>query len=167
MQRICRMARQRGILTIVDGAHAVGHFPYTIRDLECDYYGVSLHKWMLAPMGTGFLYVRKDRIAPTWPLQAAAATQDTDIRKFEEAGTMPAAPKAAIGEALAFHQAIGAERKAARLRYLTLRWANRLKAESPRSTAFQPGAGPDVGSRQRRDRRHRCAEDLLVCVGQI
>lgn len=131
VQRICRMARQRGILTIVDGAHAVGHFPYKISDLEPDYYGVSLHKWMQAPLGTGFLYVRRERIAPTWPLQAAAASRNDDIRKFEEVGTAPAALKAAIPEALAFHQAIGGERKAARLRYLTLRWASHLK-QNPR-----------------------------------
>jgi selenocysteine lyase/cysteine desulfurase len=73
------------------------------------------------------LYVRKDRIAGTWPLQAAPERRDNDIRKFEEIGTSPAATKAAINEAIAFQQAIGIERKAARLRYLTLRWANELK----------------------------------------
>ncbi len=129
VQRLCRMARQRGILTIVDGAHAVAHFPFKLRDLECDYYGTSLHKWLCAPVGNGFLYVRKNRIAATWPLQAAAATQNHDIRKFEEVGTIPAAPHAAIAEALAFHQAIGTDRKAARLRYLTQRWANALKSD--------------------------------------
>lgn len=131
VQQLSRLARQRGILTIVDGAHATAHFPSKLRDLECDYYGTSLHKWLLAPIGTGFLYVRKENIAKTWPLQAAPARQDTDIRKFEEIGTSPAATKAAIAEALAFHQAIGAERKAARLRYLTLRWADQLK-QNPR-----------------------------------
>ncbi len=125
--QLSRMARQRGIVTVVDGAHAVAHFPYKLRDLECDYYGTSLHKWLLAPTGTGFLYVRKDRIANTWPLQAAPEREDKDIRKFEEIGTSPAATKAAIAEALAFHQAVGAERKAARLRFLTLRWANQVK----------------------------------------
>ncbi len=131
VQNICRMARSRGLITIVDGAHAVAHFPFQLRDLEMDYYGTSLHKWLLAPTGTGFLYVRKERIAKTWPMQAAPERRDTDIRKFEEIGTSPAATKAAINEALAFHQAIGVERKAARLRYLTLRWANRLK-QNPR-----------------------------------
>jgi isopenicillin-N epimerase len=125
--QLSRMARQRGIVTIVDGAHAVAHFPYKLRELECDYYGTSLHKWLLSPTGTGFLYVRKDRIASTWPLQAAPEREDKDIRKFEEIGTSPAATKCAIAEALAFHQAVGAERKAARLRYLTLRWANQVK----------------------------------------
>ena len=128
VQNLARMARARGIITIVDGAHAAAHFPFKLRDLEMDYYGTSLHKWLLAPTGTGFLYVRRDRIAKTWPMQAAPERDDNDIRKFEEIGTSPAATKAAINEALAFHQAIGTERVAARLRYLTLRWANKLKA---------------------------------------
>src|SRR5213593_2878500 len=124
---LSRMARQRGIITIVDGAHALGHFQFKLSDLGMDYYGVSLHKWLLAPLGTGLLYVRKDRIASTWPLQAAPERHDTDVRKFEEIGTSPAATKAALNEAIAFQQAIGIERKAARLRYLTLRWANELR----------------------------------------
>jgi len=127
VQRLSRLARSKGIVTIVDGAHALGHFPFKLRDLECDAYGVSLHKWLLAPIGNGCLYVRRDMIPKFWPLQAAPEQQDTDIRKFEAIGTHPWAIRAALGEALAFHQAIGAERKAARLRYLTLRWANALK----------------------------------------
>jgi selenocysteine lyase/cysteine desulfurase len=63
-------------------------------------------------------------------MQAAPERRDTDIRKFEEIGTSPAATKAAINEALAFHQAIGTERVAARLRYLTMRWANKLKTNA-------------------------------------
>ena len=138
---LSRLARQRGITTIVDGAHAMGHFPYKLRDLEMDFYGVSLHKWLLAPTGTGLLYVRKDRIASTWPLQAAPERRDNDIRKFEEIGTGPAGTKAAINEAIAFQQAIGIERKAARLRYLTMRWANELK-KNPRiklHSSLEPG----------------------------
>jgi selenocysteine lyase/cysteine desulfurase len=127
VQRLSRLARERGLISIVDGAHAAAHFPFKLSDLECDYYGTSLHKWLLAPHGTGFLYVRQERIASTWPLQAATARQENDIRKFEQIGTNPAGVKASIAEALAFHQAIGAERKAARLQYLTHRWADRLK----------------------------------------
>jgi selenocysteine lyase/cysteine desulfurase len=96
-------------------------------DLDCDYYGTSLHKWLLAPHNTGFLYVRRERIVPTWPLTAAPERRNNDIRKFEEVGTIAAAPFAAINEALAFHQAIGVERRAARMHYLSLRWANKLK----------------------------------------
>jgi selenocysteine lyase/cysteine desulfurase len=127
VQRLSRLARSRGITTIVDGAHALGHFPFKLRDLECDAYGVSLHKWLLAPIGNGCLYVRRESIPKFWPLQAAPARQVDDIRKFEAIGTHPWAIRAALGEALAFHQAIGVERKAARMRYLTLRWANALK----------------------------------------
>src|SRR5678816_537574 len=111
VQRLCRMARQRGITSIVDAAHSVAHFPFKLSELECDFAGTSLHKWLLAPHGTGLLYVRKDKIASTWPLQAAPERRDTDIRKFEEIGTSPAATKAALNEAIAFQQAIGIQRK--------------------------------------------------------
>ena len=126
VKRIADEARKRGIKTIVDGAHAFAHFPYKVADLGCDYYGTSLHKWLLAPIGTGFLYVRKENIASLWPLTPAALTKANDIRKFEEIGTHPAANHNAIAEALTFHEGIGSERKAARLRYLRDRWATRL-----------------------------------------
>jgi isopenicillin-N epimerase len=128
VQRISRLARSKGIVTIIDGAHALGQFPFKLRDLECDAYGVSLHKWLQAPLGNGLLYIRREMIPKFWPLQAAPEQQDNDIRKFEAIGTHPWGIRAALGEALAFHQAIGGDRKAARLRYLTLRWANALKA---------------------------------------
>jgi selenocysteine lyase/cysteine desulfurase len=137
---IMRMARQRNIEVIVDGAHAYAHFPFTRDDLECDFFGTSLHKWLLAPHGTGFLYVRRDRIADIWPLMAAPSSMDGDIRKFEEIGTHPAANHNAIAEALAFHEGIGAERKAARLRYLRDRWMRPLEGK-PRvqlHTSFDP-----------------------------
>jgi isopenicillin-N epimerase len=126
IKRICQMAHARNIPVIVDGAHAFNHFPFQISDLDCDYYGVSLHKWTCAPIGTGFLYVRKSRIASTWSLMASSDKQDNDIRKFEEIGTHPAANHNAISAALIFNENIGIARKAARLRYLRDRWANRL-----------------------------------------
>jgi selenocysteine lyase/cysteine desulfurase len=127
VKRICQMGRERGIEVIVDGAHAFAHFPFKHSDLDCDYYGTSLHKWLLAPHGTGFLYVRKSKIKNLWPLMAADKSLDQDIRKFEEIGTHPAANHNAIAEALTFHEGIGIERKAARLRYLKNRWARRLE----------------------------------------
>jgi isopenicillin-N epimerase len=126
VRRICDMAHARNIPVIVDGAHAFNQFPYKISDLNCDYYGVSLHKWTFAPIGTGFLYVRKSRIKETWALMASVERNDEDIRKFEEIGTHPAANYDAICEAITFNQNIGIERKAARLRYLKDRWTNRL-----------------------------------------
>jgi selenocysteine lyase/cysteine desulfurase len=131
IKRICDMAHSRNIPVIVDGAHAFSQFPYKISDLDCDYYGVSLHKWCCAPVGTGFLYVRKSRIAQTWSLMASGPQQANDIRKFEEIGTHPAANHDAISEALIFNENIGIDRKAARLRYLRDRWAHRL-AQNPK-----------------------------------
>jgi isopenicillin-N epimerase len=127
IRRIVRLARERSIEVIVDGAHAYAHFPFRRDELECDYYGTSLHKWLLAPHGTGFLYVRKEKIPKIWPLMAAPTEMDGNIRKFEEIGTHPAANHNAIAEALTFHEGIGAERKAARLRFLFNRWAKRLE----------------------------------------
>ncbi len=112
----------------------------TNQDLDCDFYGVSLHKWMLAPIGTGFLYVKKNRIKGLWPLMAAEAKQDDDIRKYEEIGTHPAANHNAIAEAIVFHRGIGVERKAARFRYLRDRFMKRLAA-NPKfviNTSFDP-----------------------------
>jgi isopenicillin-N epimerase len=127
VKRIVQMARARGLETIVDGAHAFAHFPFKHADLDCDFYGTSLHKWLLAPFGTGFLFVRKNRIKDIWPLMPADEKLDNDIRKFEQIGTHPEANFLAIAEALTFHEGIGPERKAARLRYLFHRWAKRLE----------------------------------------
>lgn len=126
---IVTMARAKNIEVFVDGAHAFAHFPFTRDSLDVDYYGTSLHKWLLAPIGTGFLYVRKDRQKKIWPLFAAVPEQDDNIRKFEEIGTHPAANHNAIAVSLAFHRALGAGRKYARLVYLRDRWAKRLLTE--------------------------------------
>jgi len=128
VKKICDAARAKGVKTIVDGAHAFAHFPYKASDLGCDYYGTSLHKWLLAPIGTGFLYVRRENIEGLWGLTPTSAGRAKDIRKFEEIGTHPAANHNAIAEALSFHDGMGIERKSARLRYLRNRWADRLKA---------------------------------------
>ena len=127
VRQICRLAREQGIETIVDGAHGFAHFPFTRDELDCDYYGTSLHKWLLAPVGTGFLYVRKEKIPSIWPLMAAPEQMDDNIRKFEQIGTHPIAIRGAITEAVTFHESIGIERKAARLRYLRRRWSEGVR----------------------------------------
>jgi isopenicillin-N epimerase len=140
VKAVCDMARARGIETIVDGAHSFAQFEFTQKDLGCDYFGTSLHKWLYAPKGTGLLYVKRDKIEKLWPLMAAEPTQSRDIRKFEEVGTHSAAPRLAIGEAMLFHNGIGAKRKEARLRYLSRYWMNRLK-DVPKigfNTSFDP-----------------------------
>jgi isopenicillin-N epimerase len=138
VRKIVDIARPLGIEVFVDGAHAFAHFPFKRDELNCDYYGTSLHKWLLAPVGTGFLYVRKGKQKDLWPLMAAAKEQVNDIRKYEEIGTHPAANHNAISAALAFHRGIGVERKAARLRYLRDRWAKRLVKESARIRVLTP-----------------------------
>lgn len=127
VKAVCELARARGIETVVDGAHSFAQFHFQQKDLGCDYFGTSLHKWLYAPKGTGLLYVKRDKIPTIWPLMAAESKQIGDIRKFEEIGTHSAAPKLAIGEALLFHNGIGGKRKEARLRYLSRYWMNRLK----------------------------------------
>jgi isopenicillin-N epimerase len=126
VREICALARSRGITSIVDGAHAFAHVPFDFSEIDCDFYGASLHKWLSAPIGTGMLYVRKDRIEKHWALMAAPPEMDKDIRKFEEIGTHPAAIHNATLEALEFHHQIGAQRKFARLAYLKNCWAERL-----------------------------------------
>jgi selenocysteine lyase/cysteine desulfurase len=138
VREVVALAREHGAETFVDGAHAFAHFPFRRDDLGCDYYATSLHKWLLAPVGTGFLYVRKASIPRIWPLMAAGESMSGDIRKFEEIGTHPAANHNAIAAALAFHRAIGADRKVARLRYLRNRWASRLADATPRARLLSP-----------------------------
>ncbi len=140
VRRIVQHARERGIPVLVDGAHTFGHFPFTRDDLDCDYFGTSLHKWMNAPVGAGMLYVRKEKIAGVWPLfgqttpKKPATSHDADyhddIRKFEGIGTHPAGHRLAISEALTFHASVGVERKASRLRYLRDRWADRVASHA-------------------------------------
>jgi isopenicillin-N epimerase len=127
IKEIAAIAHSKGIPFICDGAHSFSHFPFKLKDLDCDFFGTSLHKWTYAPIGTGFLYVNKDLIPKVWPMMAAPESMDNNIRKFEEIGTHPAANHNAIAEALAFNEGLGLERKAARLRYLHKRWINRLR----------------------------------------
>lgn len=128
IKNICDLAHQRGIEVVVDGAHSFAHLDFTRQDLDCDYFGTSLHKWLLAPKGTGLLYVRKDKIETIPPLMSApSGRRKANIRKFEQVGTHPAAPILAIAEALSFHTVIGSKRKEERLRYLKDYWAERLR----------------------------------------
>ena len=150
IREIVEMARRYDVPVIVDGAHAFAHFPFRHEDLDCDYYASSLHKWLFAPIGTGLLYVRRERIGDLWPLMASRADQRDDIRKFEEVGTHPCPNILAIADALTFHQGIGAENKAARLVYLRDRWA-RPAVEHPKvrlHTSFEPGRACGIATVQ-------------------
>ncbi len=127
VKKICEIARARGIEVFVDGAHSFAHLNFKQKDLGCDYFGTSLHKWLLAPKGTGMLYIKRDKIKKIWPLMAAPENMKNNIRKFEEIGTHPASIYLAIGDALTFHNGIGSKRKEARLRFLKNYWAEKLK----------------------------------------
>lgn len=127
VQKICQMAKKRGIEVLVDGAHSFGLLDFTIPSLGCDYFGTSLHKFLSAPVGTGMLWVRREKIAGIWPLFCNGKPQGDDIRKFETIGTRSFAIEQAIGEALNVHNAIGTKRKEERIRYLKNYWAERVQ----------------------------------------
>jgi len=129
VREICDLGAKHGIPVVVDGAHSFTQFAFERDDLACDYFGNSLHKWLLAPVGTGFLYVRKPLIKDLWALMGFDESFDDNIRKYEEIGTHQAAVHNAIGEALTFHEMLGQERKTARLRALRSRWTEKVLDE--------------------------------------
>jgi selenocysteine lyase/cysteine desulfurase len=103
------------------------HVPFKLADLGCDYYTASLHKWLMAPPGNGFVRIPRDRIPRVWPLTPPWTDDPTNIRRYEDVGTRTQANRIAMAEAITFNDGIGLERKSARIRYLRDRWANRLK----------------------------------------
>jgi selenocysteine lyase/cysteine desulfurase len=127
VRKIVDMAHARGVDVMVDGAHAFAHLDYRIPDLGADYYGASLHKWLGAPLGTGLLYVKKDKIAKLWPIFSEFSIPDDDIRKLNHTGTHPAHTDLAIENAIDFHNGIGSARKEARLRYLQNYWVKQVR----------------------------------------
>ncbi len=123
--KIAREARKRGIKVISDSAHSFAHLNFKIPDLEVDYFGTSLHKWLCAPLGTGMMWVKKDHIASLWPGLSPVDPKSDDIIKFENLGTRNMAAELAIGKAIDFHNMIGSDRKEERLRYLKNYWLNK------------------------------------------
>lgn len=147
VKKIAREARKRGIEVIVDGAHSFGQFVFRIDELDCDYFAASLHKWLYAPIGSGLLYVRKEKIKNLYPLFAASDPKSDDIRKFEALGTRPFYIEQAIGKALEFHTLIGGERKEKRLHYLKNYWMEKVKniPGVKLKTSFHPKWGCAIG----------------------
>ncbi len=128
VKKIVDMAHSKRVDVMVDGAHAFAHFEYKIPNLGCEYYGASLHKWLGCPLGTGILYVRRDKIPSLWPMYGDwRMTDDTDIMKLNHTGTHPVHTDLAITNAIAFHNSIGGHRKEARLRYLQNYWTNKVR----------------------------------------
>ena len=127
VKKIAQMAHAHGIEVICDSAHAFGLLDYKIPDLECDYFGTSLHKFLSAPIGSGMMWIKKDKIEKIWPLVCNDKPHSADIRKFETLGTRSFPIEQGIGEAINFQNAIGSKRKEERIRYLKNYWAERVK----------------------------------------
>jgi selenocysteine lyase/cysteine desulfurase len=127
VREIADMAHAKGAEVIVDGAHSFGLMDFKIPDLHCDYFGTSLHKFLSAPIGSGMMWVKKDKVEKIWPLTCYGDPHSPDIRKFEALGTRSFPIEQGIGEAINFHEAIGSLRKQERIFYLKNYWATRVK----------------------------------------
>lgn len=127
VRKITDMAHERGVEVMVDGAHAFSHISFQMKNLDCDYYGTSLHKWLSAPLGSGMLYVKKDKIDNVWPLLAERDLEPNDIHRLNHIGTHPVQTDLAILDAIEYQNAIGLERKEARLKYLQHYWTSQVR----------------------------------------
>ena len=128
IKKICQMAHQKGVKVMVDGAHCVGHFEFDIKDLECDFYGSSLHKWLAVPLGTGMLYVADEHIDILWPIFAEDKREAGDIARLNHTGTIPVYHDLTIENAIDYYTMLGGARKEARLRYLQEYWTKKVRA---------------------------------------
>jgi selenocysteine lyase/cysteine desulfurase len=127
VRKICDMAHAKGVEVMVDGAHAFAQLDFKVSDLNCDYYGTSLHKWFSVPMGSGFLYVRKGLSDKIWPLMAEAPTEPGDIMRLNHKGTYPVHMDLVMKDARDYHDAIGIQKKEARLRYIQRYWSDQVR----------------------------------------
>lgn len=130
VRKICDMAHSKGVDVMVDGAHAIAQIDFKIRDLNCDYYGASLHKWLGVPLGAGLLYVRKEKIQKVWPLIADNEKDLNNIKRLNHTGTVPSATDLTISDAIDYYLMIGIKRKEERLRYLQQYWTSKVRGLS-------------------------------------
>lgn len=137
VRKICDMAHAKGVKVMVDGAHAFAQIDFKISDLNCDYYGTSLHKWLSVPLGAGFLYVKKGSASDLYPLFAESDLPEDDIYRLNHIGTHPVHTDLAILNAIGFHEKIGIKRKEARLKYLQDYWTSRVR-DLPRVSVNTP-----------------------------
>lgn len=127
VREVVAMVREHGADVIVDAAHSWGQLDFNIPDLGADFAGFCLHKWIGAPLGTGFLYIRKDRLGDIDRVFADETYPAGDIRSRVHSGTIDVAPVLSVPAALEFHNAIGTAAKEARLRYLRDRWVHAVR----------------------------------------
>lgn len=127
VRKIAAMAHERGVEIMLDGAHAVGHFTFNMHELDCDYYGSSLHKWLSVPLGAGMLFVKKENISKIQPLLAPFDMNLKTIGYLNHIGTHPAATDLAVVDAIEFQNKIGGKRKEERLRFLQKYWSDQVR----------------------------------------
>jgi selenocysteine lyase/cysteine desulfurase len=119
--------KKNDVEIVLDSAHTFAQFEFSFHDLDCDYAGVSLQKWLNAPFGTGLFYVKKEKIKSLLPIFAGETPHDSDIRKFEVQGTRSFATEIAIGFCCRFHQLLTTKLKRKRLLFLRDYWINKVK----------------------------------------
>ncbi len=145
---LCRLARERVILTLIDGAQSFGSLRVNLHAIGCDFYTGSAHKWLMGPKEAGVLYVRRKRVAQLWPLIVGSGwSEDSqqDARKFESLGQRDDPTLAAVGQAVRFHQSIGVDRVEARVRELAAALKTKLESisgvrlKTPREPEFSAG----------------------------
>ena len=127
VKKICEMAHSYGVEVMVDGAHCVGHFDFSIDEFNCDYYGSSLHKWLATPLGAGLLYVNKNNTHKIWPLLANGNTNKKDIKRLNHIGTHQVHTDLAISNSIDYTNWIGMKKKEKRMRYLQRYWSDKLR----------------------------------------
>ena len=128
IKKICEMAHSYGVEVMVDGAHCVGHFDFSIDEFNCDYYGSSLHKWLATPLGAGLLYVNRNNTHKIWPLLANGNTNKNDIKRLNHIGTHPVHTDLAISNSIDYTNWIGMKKKEKRMRYLQRYWSDKLRS---------------------------------------
>ncbi len=139
VKQICAEARNRGIFTVLDGAQAFGHIPVDVKDIGCDAYVGCFHKWMLAPAGTGFIYLRRDVAPKVWSSVASGQWNNHEDNgyRFTQRGTANLSTMMGLEAALDFHNALGAERVTARIKYLGDYLRDGLR-KNPKVTIYSP-----------------------------
>ncbi len=139
VREICRAARAKGVITLVDGAHMHGQIPFRIDELECDFLAGSPHKWLFAPPGCGLLYIRDEMLDRLWPTVTTEAWTNRGLKaaRFMQVGTNSRAVLEGMGAGIRFAQGIGPDRVYRRIHELARR-ARTLAAAIPELELLTP-----------------------------
>ena len=145
VKEIIALAKARAVDVILDSAQAVGHLPFTVDEIGADFVGFSIHKWVAAPLGTGGIYIRKNRQGAIAPYMGNRIRDADDVRARVLTGTINYASHLAIPTAINFHRAIGPEAKLRHLQRLRDHWINGVK-DVPGIEILQPSPAPRYGA---------------------